>query len=298
MGDMPAGKEYRFNDAPDSLGRYAQPRKRVSRMKVISGRNEYHVGTELLYEAGQQVVKGKKIVPVSGSIMHRDVIGKTLSLAPASFSVASGSGIMGKLVGAEIIYGVVFLECVLGPVSMMNVEIDDEYLCKPHFLRMPRADRNVIEDAEPHRPVSFGMMARRPYGAEGAVELAGPAALDRLYDRSCCIMGYFDRIPGYEGVRVVVTGEPYDLVIITDGMDGKDIVFRCLTRLHMDKFSPRIGHPEGVPYCYQSFFRLGVACRGFVEEEDIVIDKTDFFHLMILPRNKMKIKKGRRYRPF
>ena len=67
----------------------------------------------------------------------------------------------------------------------MDVEIDDRDAGEPvHLARPQRADRDVVEQAEPHRPAGLGMMAGRADGAERVVGLAADNRIDRGDDRA------------------------------------------------------------------------------------------------------------------
>ncbi len=61
----------------------------------------------------------------------------------------------------------VVLEDVLGAVAVVHVEVDDRHALEAmHLDRMARGDRDVVEDAEAHRPRAASMVARRPHRAE------------------------------------------------------------------------------------------------------------------------------------
>jgi len=49
---------------------------------------------------------------------------------------------------------------------------------------MPRPDSHIVEKAEPHGAVRFGMVPRRPDCAEGPPHSVVPALLHRLHDRA------------------------------------------------------------------------------------------------------------------
>ena len=62
---------------------------------------------------------------------------------------------------------------MLRPVPVVNVPIDDQDpLHAIPFLRIPRRDRHIVEQAETHRPIGFRMVPRRTDGAEGMLNLA------------------------------------------------------------------------------------------------------------------------------
>ncbi len=69
--------------------------------------------------------------------------------------------------------GVVGLERRLRAVAVMDVEIDDRHAFETVHIAGPQgADRGVVEQAETHRPVGFGMMPGRAHRAECVVGLA------------------------------------------------------------------------------------------------------------------------------
>ena len=61
----------------------------------------------------------------------------------------------------------VALEDVLGAVAVVHVEVDDRHALQAVRVdRVARGDRDVVEDAEPHRPCAACVMARRADGTE------------------------------------------------------------------------------------------------------------------------------------
>ena len=63
---------------------------------------------------------------------------------------------------------------------MVDVPVEDQdALGAAGVERVGGGDGDVVEQAEAHRPVALGVVARRPQGAEGELGLAGEQALGR-----------------------------------------------------------------------------------------------------------------------
>ena len=60
----------------------------------------------------------------------------------------------------------------LGAIAVVDVEVDHRHPRQPGRLGHTRRHREVGVEAEAHGPVRFGMVARRPDGAEGPLQLA------------------------------------------------------------------------------------------------------------------------------
>ena len=72
---------------------------------------------------------------------------------------------------------VVGFECGLRAVAVVDVEIDDRHPVEAVRLARPqRPDGGVVEQAKAHRPVGFGVMARRAHRAKGVVGLSATTA--------------------------------------------------------------------------------------------------------------------------
>ncbi len=67
----------------------------------------------------------------------------------------------------------------LRAVAVMDVEIDDRHPLEAVHVAGPQgADRGVVEQAETHRPIGFGMVPGRAHRAKGIVGLAGDDRVD------------------------------------------------------------------------------------------------------------------------
>src|SRR5206468_4015756 len=75
-------------------------------------------------------------------------------------------------------------ENVFGAVAVVDIEIDDgDPLDTVGGHRVRRADRDVVEQAETHRPVALGVVARRPNRAERGLAFAPHDKVGREYHR-------------------------------------------------------------------------------------------------------------------
>ena len=81
-------------------------------------------------------------------------------------------GIQRVLVERHVDHRGVVVEDVLGAVAVVGVVVDDQHPLAPVGQR-PGRDRDVVEQAEAHRPARRGVVPGRAHGAEGGVALAG-----------------------------------------------------------------------------------------------------------------------------
>jgi hypothetical protein len=67
----------------------------------------------------------------------------------------------------------ILVERLLGAVAVMHVEVEDRNALEAvGFERMHGSDRDVVEDAEAHRPSRRRMVPGRAHRAEGVARLA------------------------------------------------------------------------------------------------------------------------------
>ena len=101
------------------------------------------------------------------------------SATPRSHGFA-GAGIARALVGGGVEQVGIGGEHSLRAVAVMHVEIDHrDPLHAPPAARMHGGDGGVVEQAEAHRAVRFGVMARRPDSGESGARPAFHDGIDR-----------------------------------------------------------------------------------------------------------------------
>src|SRR5579863_4428045 len=119
--------------APNDTGHRLEPlfadahaRQRIVPMRIKARGNEDEIRAEPLGGRNQEPFKSVEIVPVAFSGRKGDVEGCPLTFACALFFVRTGPGVKRELMSAEIEDGGVSIKDGLGPVSMMDVPIDNE----------------------------------------------------------------------------------------------------------------------------------------------------------------------------
>ena len=121
----------------------------------------------------------------------------------------------------------VLLDDVLGAVAVMHVEIDDRHaLQSPVLERMPRRNRDVVEEAEAHRACVLGMVAGRTHRAESA----GHFLLHHQVGRQHAGSGGAQR--GLQGTRTHrrIGIEMEDAMLRHAGMNQVDVALRMSQR--------------------------------------------------------------------
>ncbi len=96
-------------------------------------------------------------------------------------------------------------EDVLGAVAVMHVEVDDGDPRRAVRLeRVRRADGDVVEEAETHRPVALRMMPGRPHRAECAAAVAAHHEVRGEDQRAGGVQRRGQRIGAHRGVGIDV----------------------------------------------------------------------------------------------
>src|SRR5262245_54593937 len=86
---------------------------------------------------------------------------------------------------------------------MMHIEVDNCDALGPVFLlRMTRGNRDVVEQAETHRTLRFGMMAGRPGGDEGVRCLLSHDLVDRVDGTTGCPQCGLEAARRHRGVGI------------------------------------------------------------------------------------------------
>ena len=225
VGRGPA-QEDSADDAPHAFVCNIKPCQRVFYVDVVARGNEDDIGTEVLYKPRKDIPIGFVELFISGTEWHWNVIGAPFSLAPSALGIFPCTGIMGILVRAEVKHGVVFFKDMLGAVSVVDIEIDDEYSLVTDLLGITRTDSDVIEYAETHCSIGLGMVSGRTHRTEGALYVTAFAFVN-CFNHSAC--GKHRRLTAMLrniGVAVVKTGECPDSLKIVSGMNAKDVFFK------------------------------------------------------------------------
>ena len=121
-------------------------------------------------------------------------------------------------------------------VAVMDVEIDDGHAGEAvHLARPQRADRGIVEEAKPHRPLRLGMMARWADRAKRVVGLVCHDRIDRGDDCAGGAQRRFSRCWGQHriGIDCDMAGlrdrgeNPLD---VPPRVDPQQILARCFRR--------------------------------------------------------------------
>lgn len=182
-GDVSAGQDAP-DDAVDPFVGHPDIRMRVVRMDVVAGGHKDDVRPETLHYAGQDVLVHGEVILVARAREDRHIVGIAHTLSRATLHVPAGFGIEGILVGAEVENRVVLFEDMLRAVPVMCVEVNNEDLLISDPLRVPGTDSHVVEEAEPHGPVCFGVVPRRPDRAEYPAHPVVPTLLHGFHHRA------------------------------------------------------------------------------------------------------------------
>ena len=147
--------------------------KRIVDPRVESGRHEDEIGPEGL-GCGQELFP-KRADDLFAARASGDgaVDRQPRAGSLASFGRRPRTRIERMLVGVEEQHGAVLVEDVLSAVAMVHVPVGDEHTAHAVLrLRVPRSDRDIVEEAEAHALLRRRMMSRRPHHGKSVSQAA------------------------------------------------------------------------------------------------------------------------------
>ena len=125
-------------------------------MRVEAGGDDHEVGLEGAHRGLDDVVEGSLVVLVAAAGRERDVE-RRVALVVAGRPIR----IERPLVERDEEHGRVVAEDLLGAVSVVDVPVDDRHALEAELgLGVAGGDRDVVEEAEPHRRVRPRMVSR------------------------------------------------------------------------------------------------------------------------------------------
>ena len=139
-------------------------------MRVKPSRDQNKVGPKRIGCRDQDPFEGLAVFLVALTRQHRNVDRQPLRLSLPLFGTGARPGITRVLMRTEKEDRGIIIERVLRPVAMVDIPIHDQHTAEPMAaLEVSGGNRDIIEQAEPHRMVPLGVMARRTDRAEGIV---------------------------------------------------------------------------------------------------------------------------------
>ena len=173
--DQQAARRYECGESSGEVGvvgrRQLDPRQGIVAVSIEAGGDDQPVGRERLDHRHDHLVERGPVHVASRAGRERQVQVGSGRLAPPGLGEPSGARVQRRLVGRHVQDARVVVEDVLGAVAVVDVPVDDRHpLTVGGQLR--GADRGVVEQAEPHRPVGEGVMPGRPGRRERDVALA------------------------------------------------------------------------------------------------------------------------------
>lgn len=141
----------------------------VEPMGIKTGADDYEFWSAPFCAVSEKPLKLGKKLASGRSVLDRKIEDCPQALSCPGFFARAASRIKRKSMRRQKIDLGIIVEDVLGPVSVMNVPIDDQHSRKfvlSHSLS--RSNRRVVEQAKPHRIVGQRVMTRWPSQTTGS----------------------------------------------------------------------------------------------------------------------------------
>src|SRR6476659_7079131 len=201
------------------VGRHAQRTERIALMSIEAGRDDDELGSECVERGQNPVLECLAQFHATVACSERRVE----DVAHPGFADRAGAREQRHLMRTGVENARIGVEDLLRAVAVVDVEIDDRDPLQPVItLRVSRADTDVVEQAEPHGPFGFGVVARRAARDEGVLHLIVEHLVNGLHRRTDAAQHDLPRRGLHHGVAAVeidITGvraggfEPVDVAV-------------------------------------------------------------------------------------
>ena len=160
------------------VGRHAQRTERVALMGIEAGRDDDELRSECVERGQNPVLECLAQFHAAVACSERRIE----DIAHPGLADRAGAREQRHLMRRGIEHARIGVEDLLRAVAVVDVEIDDRDPLQPVVtLRVSRADADVVEQAEPHRPFGFGVVARRTARDEGVLHFPVEHLVDGLH---------------------------------------------------------------------------------------------------------------------
>jgi len=137
-------------------------------MGIEPGRDEDHLRLELVERGEDPLLELFQILSIVRSRAQGNIERKASAVAGADSVAVACAGVVRVLMEADIEHPRIIEEDTLRAVPMVDIPVDDGDPVEPRLAGQPSSrDRDIVEEAESHRPAPLCVMSRRPDGAEG-----------------------------------------------------------------------------------------------------------------------------------
>jgi len=137
---------------------------------IESGRDDDELRFEFIHRRQQFFIEYFQVFVVTRSADDRRIQRRSHPFSVPLFLTRTCPRIVRVLVDAEVKDGGVILQDVLRSIPVVNVPIKNQNtLDTVRFLRIPRCNDNIVEQAETHRTAVLGVVTGGADGTEGAI---------------------------------------------------------------------------------------------------------------------------------
>ena len=145
------------------------------------------------------------------------------------FVETPGAGVVRKLVHRQVENGRIVLKGVLGPVSVVNVPVENQDLVQTQLrLEGPSGDGHVVQEAKAHGAACFSVVARGPDRGDSVAGLPSSHAQGEVDGAPRGQLGDLEAAARDIGVRVELGGRPggclLDQPIMIPAMNPQDLL--------------------------------------------------------------------------
>lgn len=242
-------------------------------MGVEAARDQHEIRPKPLGCGDQDSLEDPDVLGIAAAGGHRHVEGVAAAPAVADFRGSAGAGVVGKLVRGDVEDARIVFERMLAAVTVMDVPVENQNAFYSVFrLECTSRDGDVVDQAESHRAIGFGVVAGRADRGEARLGAPGRDLSHQVDAAPGREQRDFEALRADVGVGVelcggVCTGSG-DPVEVLRSVDPLDLVRRRRSR--RERLEAVSARRESIPDCDQAVGTFRVpGGAGMVEKSRI-----------------------------
>ena len=252
--------------------------QRVVDVGVETARHQYDFGAECKRGGHEESLQRAYVFCVATTRRQGDVEGGSNASTDSGLDGVSRSGVVRVLMGRNVQNRGILLEEVLSAVSVVNVPVEDQDPLDARLrTKSARGDGDVVEQAEAHGAVRFGVMSGWTNGGDSRLHFARSDETREVDGATSGEQRDVEALLRNIGVGVDVAGCPADGIgddfEVFARVDAQNFLSRCRTRLDW----PEVLLPKRESFVDRSepLGSLGVSAGRPVLQEARILDDGD-----------------------
>lgn len=247
----------------------------IVRVGIEAARDQHELRSKPPGRRDQDSLEDADVLGVAATRRHRDVEGVAAAAPSPDFRGSAGSGVVGILVGRDVEDTRILFERMLAAVAVMDIPVQNQNAFYSVLgLERPSRDGDVVDQAETHCAVRFGMVSGWTDRGHARSGVSGGDPSNEVDAAAGCEQRDFQTFRADVGVRIelrgcprAAAGDPVEMDRIVDSPDlfrGRGS--RC------ERFEPIAARRDRIADRNQAFGAFRVSRGAAVVEKSRIFD--------------------------